>query len=545
MKRNPSIIFYVFLGLILLFSAYRYFESLSSSKMRYEEQPAKSADTLVVISNPYPGKLWPYAIQLADDIFYINQIFQGLIRLNSQLVPVPDLARFWDISPDRRTYTFYLDSTRYFHNGQPVTAYDVAASFHYFFNHYQQSYNLPYFKMIEGVDAFLKGQADSVRGIVVVDSFTLQIRLRRPFSSFLTMLALPEMKILPASILQDSLDENQLPLIGSGRYRVQALSDTALVLEAFPWEPETPDPPYVKTIYFPLGSTQLGYVDSLQFDVNIFYYFPNEWAEKVFTVLEQPSLGVFFLGFNCQRFPTDDLDFRKAVVFGLNRRAIVDSTYGTGQYLRHFTPFYYPHDGKFAEIPEFNPDSARFYWQRFIQKHGSISPVVVMGDSTLVDTSLFQLIAADLKNIGIPVVIQMYAGLDAEEEVNYLKANAHLFLWGWSQDLPDPLFYFDVFLRSTQQMNLWQFKRAAVDSLLDSAMYAMNTRKRNHYYTRLENIVARELPFLPVYSLRERIYLKKYIKGVELTPMGVSQLDLSQIWKDPKMRRDYYVIVKQ
>ncbi len=544
MKRNPNIVFFVILILILIFSAYRFYHSFSVGQLN-GEIPAKSADTLIVITNPDPGKLWPYTIQLADDIFYINQIFQGLIRLNSQLIPVPDLARFWEISSDRRTYTFYLDSTRYFHNGQIVTAYDVAASFHYFFKHYSQSYNFPYFKKIEGVDAFLNGQADSVRGIVVVDSFTIQIRLRQPFSSFLPMLALPEMKILPASVLKDSMSTQHLPLIGSGRYRVKSFSDTALVLEAFPWNPEQQTPPYIKTIYFPLGNAQMQYVDSLNFDVNIFYYYPQDWAKDIFTILEQPSLGVFYLGFNCQRFPSNDINYRKAVAFALNRQAIVDSTYGTGQYLRHFTPFYYPHDGKFAEIPDYNPDSARFYLQRFIQVHGMVPPVVLMGDSTLVDTTLFQLIASDLRKMGIPVKILMYAGMSAEQEIDYLKTHAHLFLWGWSQDLPDPLFYFDVFLRSTQQMNLWQFKSLRVDALLDSAMYAMNTRKRNYYYTLLENIVARELPFLPVYSLRERIYLKKYIKGVELTPMGISQLDLSLIWKDPKMRRDYYVIIKQ
>ncbi len=544
MKRNPSYLFYLLLSALLLFSTYQYFKVTRFQRNSTPDVPVKSEDSLIVLANPDVKNLWPYNIRVVNDIFLINQIYQGLIQLNNQLVPIPDLALYWKISPDEQTYTFFLDSTRMFHNGKRVTAYDVAASFHYFFKNYQQSYNYPYFKVIDGVAEFLNGQTTSIRGISVLDSFTVQIQLRHPFSSFLTLLALPEMKILPRDVLQTISRTEPMPIIGSGPYKIETITDSALVLKAAHWNKNDDKPPYIKYLYFPLGKLQERFADSLQFDINVYYFFPQDWVNEVLLVLEQPSLGLVLLGFNCQKFPTNSVQFRKAVTLGLNRQVLVDSTFGVGKKMMHFTPFYYPHEGVFTRIPEFNLDSARYFLQKFLENYDTIPQLVFMADTTLHDTLQVNLIMAMLKDLGIPVKFLPYANVDPDEELELLKNNAHIFLWGWSQDLPDPLFYFDVFLRSTQQMNLWQLKSSTLDSLLNLAMVATNARKRNYYYALIEKKLAQKLPFVPLYSLVERIYLKKYIKGVILTPLGIAQLDLSRVWKNPGMRRDYYVIVK-
>jgi len=396
--------------------------------------------------------------------------------------------------------------------------------------------------VIDGLEEFLAGKTSTIRGIRVLDARKIQIHLKQPFSSFLTLLALPEVKILPATVLKQ-LQEGENPrLIGSGPYRVAVQSDTALILEAAHWNPDDQNPPFIKTIFFPLGKKQQQYADSLNFDINMYYYYVGDWVEEVFFVVNQPSLGVYLLGFNCQQFPSSAVDFRKAIAFGINRQELVDSAYGTARLQKHFTPFYYPHEGIIREVPNYNPDSARFYLKQFMAKNhlDTVPSVTMAGDTTIHSQVMFELIQKDLKALGIPVKIEKYYFPDSKREIQFLKGEIHLFLWGWSQDLPDPFFYFDVFLRSNQQMNLWQFKNAEVDSLLDQAERAMHARARNQCYTVIENILSEFVPFIPLFNLREAVYFKKYIKGIELSPMGVSNLNLSHIWIDPKMRRGLY-----
>src|SRR5258708_32588793 len=54
----------------------------------------------------------------------INLVFSGLVQLDGQLVPQPDLATRWE-NPDPRTWIFYLRRAAKFHDGRPVTAADV------------------------------------------------------------------------------------------------------------------------------------------------------------------------------------------------------------------------------------------------------------------------------------------------------------------------------------------------------------------------------------------------------------------------------------
>ncbi|MBS1567139.1 MAG: ABC transporter substrate-binding protein, partial [Bacteroidetes bacterium] len=67
----------------------------------------------------------------------VHQIYSTLIETDDQLHMVPSLAKSWEVSPDRRIYTFHLRDDVYFHDndafpggkGRRLTAYDVEYSF--------------------------------------------------------------------------------------------------------------------------------------------------------------------------------------------------------------------------------------------------------------------------------------------------------------------------------------------------------------------------------------------------------------------------------
>ena len=55
---------------------------------------------------------------------YVMQLFSGLLRLDDNLEPAPDIAQKWQVSNDGKTYTFYLRHDVKFHNGREVKAED-------------------------------------------------------------------------------------------------------------------------------------------------------------------------------------------------------------------------------------------------------------------------------------------------------------------------------------------------------------------------------------------------------------------------------------
>src|SRR5580765_2781293 len=93
--------------------------------------------------------------------------------------PVPDLAESWTISPDAMTYTLKLRQGVRFHDGSPVTARDVKAS---------------YDKIIfppAGVISARKGMYQAVDAVAAPDPATVRFRLKWPQSSLLVRLAAP------------------------------------------------------------------------------------------------------------------------------------------------------------------------------------------------------------------------------------------------------------------------------------------------------------------------------------------------------------------
>ncbi len=63
------------------------------------------------------------------EVMLVQQIYDGLTGFDRHLRVVPALAKFWEISPDGRTYTFELRENARFHNGRRVTAEDCVFSF--------------------------------------------------------------------------------------------------------------------------------------------------------------------------------------------------------------------------------------------------------------------------------------------------------------------------------------------------------------------------------------------------------------------------------
>src|SRR5580704_3839820 len=57
-----------------------------------------------------------------------ESLFEGLCRLNAQGKPEPGVAEHWEVSPDKRKYTFFFRKDAVWSDGTPVTAHDFVRS---------------------------------------------------------------------------------------------------------------------------------------------------------------------------------------------------------------------------------------------------------------------------------------------------------------------------------------------------------------------------------------------------------------------------------
>src|SRR5947209_12251261 len=71
----------------------------------------------------------PHTSPSESSIRYFYLVYSSLLRLNTHLKPVPDLAQSLHVSKNGLTYTFKLRKGLKFNNGLPLTSKDVKATF--------------------------------------------------------------------------------------------------------------------------------------------------------------------------------------------------------------------------------------------------------------------------------------------------------------------------------------------------------------------------------------------------------------------------------
>lgn len=122
----------------------------------------------------------------------LNNLMEGLTRLDNNHEPQAAIAENWDVSEDGKVYTFHLRDNANWSNGDPVTAGDFAFAWKRLLNPETKSPAafLGYF--IEGGEAYANGEgsADDVK-VKVVDEKTFEVTLTSPQAYFLNVITNP------------------------------------------------------------------------------------------------------------------------------------------------------------------------------------------------------------------------------------------------------------------------------------------------------------------------------------------------------------------
>jgi peptide/nickel transport system substrate-binding protein len=79
-------------------------------------------------SGPEPPVLHIGVNNQAPTLIVGGKMFQGLLRYDAELEPMPELAKSWRSAPTGKEYTFKLQENVKFHDGKPMTADDVIFS---------------------------------------------------------------------------------------------------------------------------------------------------------------------------------------------------------------------------------------------------------------------------------------------------------------------------------------------------------------------------------------------------------------------------------
>jgi ABC-type transport system substrate-binding protein len=174
---------------------------------------AQATRRTIIIGTQFPLVNFSLARSSSADYAELTSlVFDGLTEVDDDGVIHPALAKHWEISPDRTTYTFTLRAAR-FHDGTPLRAADVQRSWEKMLQSRPGWHEHPWMlDEVEGALSYSEGHASTISGLEVLSDSVLRVRLLRPYAPFPALLSLPKVAIVGAT--SDSLHP-----IGTGVWR--------------------------------------------------------------------------------------------------------------------------------------------------------------------------------------------------------------------------------------------------------------------------------------------------------------------------------------
>lgn len=491
----------------------------------------KKGGTLQVVVTPEPPMLMQGLNQNGPTNMIAGNIYESLLRYDEKLQPQPSLAKSWDISADQTVYTFKLQEGVTWHDGKPFGADDVVFSLDKFLREVHPRWR-----------PIANGQ---VKAIEKVDDATVRITLKQPFGPFLLTQEASFAPMIPKHIYEGTdyraNPANNTP-IGTGPMKFKEWRKGSFVHfvrnESY-WDKTKP---YLDEVYFQFipdaaaraTAFESGRIDVLTggsvevFDVARLAKLPNVCVTTKGWEMFAPHAWVTV---NVKNGILGNKLFRQAMMYAIDRefgRDVVWSGYGklpTGP-ISSKTKFYS------ADVPKYTYDPKKA--KELVAASGYKGEVIKFLALPYGETwsRWAEAIKQNFEEVGIKMEIvstdvpgwtQRAGNFDFDLTFNFI------YQFGDPAAGVARTYVSSNIVKGSPFGNIQQYANPEVDRLFAEAAIAP-ADKRQDLYTKVQQILADELPVLWLLEMEFPTVSRCNVKDLVTTAIGINDAT-KNAWK--------------
>jgi peptide/nickel transport system substrate-binding protein len=487
----------------------------------------------------------PFVIALGDNIRTIDPIgspsvdaaservrtlmFNSLVKKNEKFDYVGELASDIKRSDDNLTFTFTLRDGVKFHDGRPFTSADA-----------KYTLDLVFSSTFAKSASFYEGTGTErksyIKSVEAPDARTLVVTTTKPWTGLLP-------NLVPVAIIpKDSYATQKDRPLGTGPFKFVSYDSSQQVvdLQANPdyWD-GTPHIPVVRVRVIADTNALQAELRSGRVDIAPL---PTSLSPDAIKLLGQdPKLQVLqftgsnlnLLTFNCSQPPLNEVRVRQAIAYAVDREGMIrDLLLGQGKIAHSILPeesWAYHAGQKYS----FDPAMAK----KLLDEAGLRDPdgdgpqlrfakpvIFKVSGSSVAAKNYAGVIQNYLKNVGIDVTIETAELNTLFDELR--RGNFQIFYGQWVGGNQDPIFFKDLFATSEiptetrASRNRSRYSNKELDAMIDEAVNTFDREKAKLLYGRIQEIVTREVPVLPLWYQANIVIAQKNVGNIKVDASG-------------------------
>lgn len=498
----------------------------------------------VVLGEPQHGLVGQNTAE-SEGAEVLNALFTGLVKYDNK-TNEPKLAAAESIeTTDSKTWTIKVKDGFTFHNGEKVDAQSFVRAWNWGANQDNAAEGLPFFSKIEGSEELAPGKdkkptATELKGLKVVDEKTFTVTLKEPFSQFKTMLGYNAFYPLPKAFEADPKKFGEAP-IGNGPFQMDGAWDHNKQIKVKKYD-KYPAEGRAKldgvtfkiydnldTAYNDLRADNIQIVDKLP--ISAMATVSQEFGDRY---IYKPESGVGYIGLPIATNPEafGKVEIRKAISMAIDRDAIGKNIFsGTRKpaddFISPIIPGY--RKGALGEAGTYNPAKAKELWTQAGGVPGNKIELGYNADGG--HKEWIEAVANQLKaNLGVEVTAKPYAKFgDMLDDLGAQKYKGG-FRMAWSMDYPAAENYLrPIFSKVAIEngSNYGGYVNEEFEKTMAEADKATDAAEGLKLYQKADDIVIKDLPYIPVFTYMSSSAYSKSVKNVEVDAQG--RMDLANV----------------
>lgn len=514
----------------------------------FAKSPAKNGGAAEAVLNYNlalePANLDPAKSTSIEEFRVEYACFEGLATFGAGDALQPGVAEKWQISPDGKTYTFYLRKNAKWSNGDPVTAQDFEYAWKRLLNPGTGSPNastLFYLKNAEDYNSGKIKDADQI-GVNAKDNYTLVVTLNAPCSYFLGLTINPALYPVHRKTVEASPDKwagNPETYVGNGPFKMTDWTRHNKLEFA-------PNPNYwdksrvklKKLVFYPIEeqSTALTMFDTGQIDLSD--ELPRPEIPRLAAagmVKYSATINTYYYMLNTKKPPLNDPRVRKALALAINREQIVKYITKAGEKpALGFVPYGIPDSSPKAEFRKVGgacfTDNAVAQAKKLLAEAGysdikKFPTLEILYNTNETHKQIAEVIQQMWhEKLGVNTTLvnqESKVFLQSRREGNFQIARS-----SWIGDYVDPMTFLDLWATGNGN-NYTGWTNPQYDKWIDTAKTTLNGKVRYQAMHEAEKLLMSQMPVIPIYFYTRPYIIKPWVKGVRYSAVGL--IDFSRV----------------